>query len=249
MSIFGNDYQGYSDDAIQAAEQSYSQAAGYMQPYTQNAGTDFSNGRNWLYSALGGRTNAYNQNMLNYLNMSPSQMMTQAMSGYSMSPLAQEEMAVTNSAVNNSAAAAGMAGSGTEMAAAGEIGNSIANQDIDNYLNQLLSAFGIQAKITGAYDKETQNLMDMFQDMLGVENKASSSMANNSMKEGQIISNDYNREANDSIRSNENHFRALNDLIGDVLKGGAIAMNSKGGKDSSGGSSDALKWLGMAAFL
>lgn len=224
MSIFQNSSDDSTQAGINAEQQAYGQAQQYMMPYTQDAGQDFNNARSWLYQSLGNRTNAYNQQFLSYLGMSPSALLGQAMSSYSMSPMAQQQMAVTNSGVNNAAAAAGMSGSGVEMGAEGEMDNAIGNQDIDHYLNQLMGALGLQGHITGAYDKETQNMMDMFQDMLGTENKASTGMANNAMQEGQVISNSENHQASNDLRSSEDNRRTLDNMMSNILRGGAMGF-------------------------
>jgi len=197
MNIFNNNSDDYTKDAIEAEQNAFNQAAGYMNPFTQYAGTDFDSARNALLSALGIRKQpkGYNQNFFQILGQSPTDMLNQAMASYSMSPAAQQEEKYAMSALDNSMTAAGMGGSGDNMLAAGEIGNDIYEQDMSNYLGSLMKSFGVQRDVLGMYNKQNDYLIGLLQDMLGVENKASQTMAGDSMKEGQVIANADTREA------------------------------------------------------
>lgn len=244
MALFGESSSDYIDDANDSIENAYNESAAYEEPYTEYGSQDFDSARNYLYKSLGGRQN-YNQNFQKYLTMSPSEMIDQAISGYSLSPLAQEEEMVAGSAVNNAATASGMGGSGDDKLASAEIANTIFNQDESNYLNQLMTAFGIQTGLTKAYDKQTQTLGRAFQDMLRTEEGAADTMAGNAMKEGQYMATADERGAQDAVISQRNHFHELQQGLNDIFSIKGMSDSKK----SADQNKKALSSLAMLALL
>lgn len=184
MSIFGESSDDYIDDANQSIQTGYNNAANYEQPYTQYGGNDFDSARNYLIKSLSGRQN-YNQDFLKYLKMSPDELLDEALSGYTESNFAKEKMAVGEDAANNAMTAEGEGGSGNNYLLDSEVGNTIMNQDENQYLSDLMKSLGVQSQILGGYDKQTKTLGKAFQDMLKTEEGASKTMADNSMREGQ----------------------------------------------------------------
>lgn len=176
MAIFGESSDDYIDDANKSLQQGYNEAAGYESPYTTYGGQDFDSARNYLYKSLSSRQDV-NSQWMKYLDMSPDELLDEALSNYSMSPEAQAEETFAMDSANNAATAAGMGGSGNNYAKDAELGNAIGMQDESRYLNQLMSDLGVQSQITKGYDKQTKQLMDYFQDMLGTEEKAANTMA------------------------------------------------------------------------
>ena len=70
----------------------------------------------------------------------------------------------------------------------------IYGQGMDEYLNQLDSLFNTQLRMLHSYEQPVGDLTGLFQDMLGREYGASSLLANQSMREGQMESNAYGRQ-------------------------------------------------------
>lgn len=223
MNLFGESSNDYIDDANDSITQGYNEAASYEDPYTQYGSQDFDSARSYLYKSLGGRQN-YNQNFLNYLNMSPSEMLNQALSGYTESPGAQTQSAYALDASNNAMIAEGMGASGTNQAADAEIQNAIVGQDQQQYLGNLMGALGVQGKTLSGYDKQTQSLMKMFQSMLGTEEHASGDMADNAMKEAQYSANADERGAMSADQRQRTTGRQLGSVLNDAASIGAMAM-------------------------
>jgi hypothetical protein len=223
MNLFGESSDDYIDDANDSIKQGYNEAAGYEEPYTQYGSQDFDSARKYLYKSLGGRQN-YNQNFLNYLNMSPSEMLNQALSGYTESPEAQTQSAYALDASNNAMIAEGMGASGTNQAADAEIQNAIIGQDQQQYLGNLMGALGIQGKTLSGYDKQTQSLMKMFQSMLGTEEDASGDMADNAMKAAQYSANADERGAMSADQRQRTTGRQLSQGLNDAASLAAMAV-------------------------
>lgn len=218
----------YIDDANQSLTQGYNQASAYESPYTTYGASDFDAGRNYLYKSLGGRQD-YNQMFLKYLNMSPEDMLNEAMQGYSMSPMAKEEETYSLDAANNAMTASVMGGSSDNSMLDAEIGNTIFNQDESRYENQLMQALGIQSDVVQGYDKQTNQLMKYFQDMLGTEEGAANNMASNSMKEGQYSANADERGSVDANMSRNSPLRQLMSIAGmasGIYEGKSIAKSA-----------------------
>jgi hypothetical protein len=212
----------YINDANQSIQQGYEQAQSYEEPYTTYGATDFDNARNYLYKSIGGRKN-YNDTFLKYLSMSPQQMLNEAIGGYTMSPMATEEEQYALDAENNSEAAAGLGGSSGNDLLDAEIGNTIFNQDESRYENQLMQALGIQSQVLGGYDKQTNQLMKYFQDMLGTEEGASNNMAGNAMKAAQYSANADERGAMNSNMRRNTPIKGFASILGSL--GGVYEMS------------------------
>jgi hypothetical protein len=218
MDLFGNNSADYTNDAINAEQQAYGQSAQYLSPYTQNAGTDFNNARNALYTGarkFGSQPN-YNQNFYKYLSMSPEQLFNQALSGYSESPFMADEMKYAESSANNQLISQGMGGSSENALLDAEIGNVLGGQDIQRYLSDIMKSFDTQESILHQYNKEAQDIGGLFQDMLSREFGASNQMSNNAMKEGQQESQAYEREGENERYRQSNMWNDLLKIPGDI---------------------------------
>ncbi len=202
MGLFSNKS---SSNAIDAEDDAYDDAAASLSPYTEFAQQDFDSARNAIYQGFDYLLNRphYAQGISqSLLGQTPSELLDQAYSGYSMSPATQQQMQIAESGVQNSMAASGMAGSGDNMLASAEVGSMIYNQGMDQYLNQLMDAFGVQMNALAGYQQPISGLTDAFSNMLGTEYGASTQLANDAMKRGQVQANTYNRQAMNQRSSN-----------------------------------------------
>jgi hypothetical protein len=258
MNLFGNDLSAYANSANASEVGAFKEAQNYMSPYTQNAGNDFNQGRQWLYSGMqkfGSQPN-YNQNFYKYLNMSPSQLLTQAMSGYQESPFMKDEMQYAQSGANNKMIQQGMGGSSENALLDAEIGNILGGQDISNYLGELMKSFNTQQGILHTYNNEAKGLAGLFQDMLGTENKSSNAMASNAMRMGGQESQNYNEEERNSVTQQRNNLHALGSLLNDMT---SLYGDHEGNKRADQSHQDAMQnhkdmmglisKLGMAAMF
>lgn len=205
-----NRMQDDTNAGVNAVNEYYDDAANYEQPYTEHANEDFNAGRNALYKGarMQGQNPHYNQiEYHDILSKTPDQLLGQALSGYKMSTYAQNMMKVMMSALNNTMIASGEQGSGRHMAAAANLGASILSKDMGQYLGLEDKAFKTQQGVLSQYDKENQEIIKLFQNMVGTENKASKDMADNAMRAGQQTSNLYGRESNQ-----ERFFDPINEL-------------------------------------
>lgn len=195
------------------AERGYERAQESMLPYTQYAGDDFNFGRNKLYSMMNqyGQAPNYNKQFYDYLDLSPQELLNQAMGGYETSPMTDYQQKYMQSALDNNMNAKGMGGSPNQELLDSEIASILNAQGMQQYLGNLLGTYGVQHQILGDYRQQGSNLAKMFQSMLGVENKASNTMAGNAMRTGQI-------EANSADRNSANHQRMLSNLFHSMLR-------------------------------
>lgn len=197
-------------NGINSINQYYGEAGNYMSPYTSYANEDFGTGRDTLfgYGSQQMSNPHYNQQFYNeFLDMTPDQLLNQAMSGYAMSPIAQQQMKLAMSGLTNAMAASGQLGSGRNAAMAAELGNSVINQDMGKYLKMKQGAFNTQQSVLDQFNQQNKYLASLFQDMVGTENKASSSMAQNAMRAAQMSSNLWRTAA-----TQEKNYRPMNNL-------------------------------------
>lgn len=189
-----------NDDSIDAINQGFNQLQQYMLPYTQNAGTDFNNARNYIYKGFSDRAQEpdYNQQFLDLLlgNGGPNQLLNRAESGYANSDEAKNaamESNLATSAVFNKANAAGMGGSGTEAAINAQVQNGILSENEGNYLKHLHSVLNVQEDELNNFNQGTQNLINMFKGLINDEFRASNTVGQGAMREGQMEANSYDR--------------------------------------------------------
>lgn len=199
-------HQRMNDDTqsgVDAVNQYYSDAASFESPYTEHADEDFNRGRNALYKGAGMQAKNPRYNQMQYsefLTGTPNDVLNKALEGYKMSPEAHDLMKVSMSALSNAMIASGQFGSGKHMAAAAEIGNGILSQDVGKFLGLEQGAFKDQQQVLGNFDKETRELISLFQGMIKTESGASKNMADNAMRAGHDDSMLYGREATQEER-------------------------------------------------
>lgn len=196
---------------VDSVNQYYSDAGTYLSPYTSNAGEDFNTGRSTLgkYGTQQMGNPSYNQQMYNqYLGMTPDDLLNQALSGYMMSPIAQQQLKVGMSGLTNAMAASGQLGSGRNAAMGVELANGIINQDLSKYLKMKQGAFDTQQTVLDQYNAQNKYLAGLFQDLIGTESKASSTMSQNAMRAAQMVSSLYRTAANQ-----EKNYRPGNNIM------------------------------------
>lgn len=185
-----------TNNAINAENNYYNQASGFLNPYTENAGTDFNTGRNLLYGAGTERLNApkYGQNPYRYIE-SPSDLLQQGESSFQMNPAEQAKMNYSISAANSALNYEGMSGSGNEAAIDAAIKNTLTSQDLTHYLGLLNQSAKEEFGLTQNYEKSNEMLANLFQDLIQTEYKGSSEMGRNAMEAGRIESRSYDEAA------------------------------------------------------
>lgn len=208
------DMSGIINQGRQALGQQYDQGLGYLNPYMQA-------GQN----AMGGY-----QNFLNQYG-DPTHMYNDIMSHYSMSPGAQFQMQQGTQAANAAAAANGMLGSGAEQKALMQYGQGIANQDQQQYLNNILG-------MGNTYLNGMGNLMGQG---FGAANAANQ----NRMGYGNALGQLYGGQAQAQAYGQQN----LLGNIGNIISGG-IGLFSGGGPLSGmfGGHSQYAPVPGMPSW-
>lgn len=210
MALFDfNNSRDDTNNANDAINQYYGDAASYMSPYTSAAGTDFNTARKGLYGALGQMSAQGNPNQPFYkiLGTGPENILNQAESGYKMSPATMNQMKIGQSAVNNQLTAEGLEGSGEGALESAEIGSMIYSQGMQQYLGNLTKTFDQQLKVLGIDDQQRQGIIGEFGKMIGLEQHSSNQMADIAQKSGQESANVYQNQA----RIDEQH-QPLNQL-------------------------------------
>lgn len=197
MGLFSSSSSDDYDKAQEALTNAYNEAAGYMSPYTSNAGTDFGNARNYLYGAFGQMQqygNPWGQ-FYDYANMSPIDLYNSLVQSYTMSPQEMNEIKMGQSAANNMATTNGMYGSGENYALNAEIARQGYDQGLNQYLQSIGDVVNKQTGFAKQFSNQMSGLTKMFGNLLGTEYDASSSMANIGRSLGQASANLYGREA------------------------------------------------------
>lgn len=203
LSLFRNSGSDKYNDAIDAQQQYYNQAASYMQPYTQNSAQDFNSGRNALYQQGSQMMEQPSPLSLfgGYTQMSPQQAMQQAASGYSMSPQAQNQMKYMENGATNRLNYEGLYGSGQGNMQMAEIANDIQAKDMGQYMKTLGGTLDKQLKIAGMQDNERAGFMKNWQKMIDREFGASNTMAGNAMRTGSDIGGIYREEGKNEAQN------------------------------------------------
>lgn len=114
--------QGYQN-GINAVNNSYNNATGFMNPYNQM-------GMSEMGQYQQGVNAMSNPNFYNNL-----------MAGYSQSPQAQLQLQQGQNGINAAAAASGMTGSSPEMQQMSQFNQQVSNSDMNNYANQKLGIY------------------------------------------------------------------------------------------------------------
>ena len=130
MSFWDNFISGGADQAAQgyqnginAVNQSYNNATGFMNPYNQM-------GMNEMGQYQSGVNAMSNPNFYNNL-----------MAGYSQSPQAQLQLQQGNNGINAAAAASGTLGSTPEMQQMSQFNQQVSNGDMQQYANNKLGVY------------------------------------------------------------------------------------------------------------
>lgn len=218
MALFGSSSSDDTGKGIDAINQAYGEAAQYLNPYTQNAGTDFNNVRKGLYGAVGNLQSQGNPNTPFYqmLQHSPQDILNQAESGYQMSPFEQQQMQLGQSTLNNSLASQGLTGSGLGNAEMSGMTTAMNGADMQKYLGNLMHTFDKQLQVLGIDDKQRQGILGAFGKMVGMENHASGQMAGIAQKSGQESANLYGRQELADERKNRGLFGGITHDIGEI---------------------------------
>lgn len=212
-----------TQNAIDAENQYYNNAAAYMDPYTQNAQQDFSTGRNLIYSAGTKRLAGprYGQNPFKYIQ-SPASLLNQAESGFQTNSAEQFKLNADESRANSVLNSEGMYGSADNAALDAAINNVATSADMSNYLKMLSKSAGDEFGLTQDYVNQNKMIGELFKNLNKLEYGASSTMANNAMRAGQEESNAYERETT-ADRFNS----PINTLIGAAGTGFGIYERQK----------------------
>lgn len=184
--------------AVKAAQNSFAQSQELLSPYTSPAAGDFASARKGLYQGFEDVLGMSHPGQVfsSALNQGPASLLDSLMSGYQEDPWAQQESSIAQSAINNEMAAAGLGGSGLNMAAAAnEAVNGSVNAGRQQYLQNVQGVFNDQLKLMKGRSNTLDNLMGMMQDVIQTEFKGSTQLANQSMREGEMEANSYNRMA------------------------------------------------------
>lgn len=212
-----------TQSAIDAENQYYNNAAAYMGPYTQNAGTDFNTGRNLIYSAGSKRLAGprYGQNPFKYIQ-SPSSLLQQGQASFQANPAEQFKLGADESKANSVMNSEGMYGSADNAALDAAINNVATSADMANYLKELSKSAGDEMGLTKDYENQNKMIGELFKNLNKLEYGASSTMAENAMRAGQQESESYNRETEASRFNNP-----INTLIGAAGTGFGIYERQK----------------------
>lgn len=197
MGIFSNTPQNDTQNAMNTLQKSQQAAANSLYPYTSNAGYDFNNERDYLYSAIGEDTKFGNvgSQFNNYADINPIDLLNEIMSGYTMSLGAQNQIKAGISGANNLATTTGMFGSGDNQALDAEITSGITGQDEQQYLKNVGGVTNEQLKFVQNYRNQLNGLMKAFGGMTSKEYNASNSMAGIDKSLGQTGANIQSRES------------------------------------------------------
>lgn len=193
MSLFrpSKDETNAINNAIAVQQQAYQNAQNLLSPYTQNAGTDFQNERNFIYDSAG-KIAAYGnpaQNMWQSISESPADLYAQDISSFQLSPGAQFQLQQEEIAARNEAAASGALGSTGDIAKQMKIAQGLVAQDQQQYFDDLQKERQNQMNALRDYRNVTRNLLNTFNNMINREFSASTSLAGTGEKIGQSISN------------------------------------------------------------
>ena len=150
----------------------------YYEPYIQA-------GQN----ALSGLPDIYHQMMQN-----PGDIINRLGAGYQKSPGYDWALQQGQEGINNAAAAGGMAGSNMHQQQAGQLANNMANQDYQQYLNQVLGLFGggVQGQqgIAGmGYGASNELAQSLAQQLMSQANLQYAGQANQNQQTGGLIGN------------------------------------------------------------
>lgn len=187
-----------NNKAVKAAKNSFAQSQEILSPYTSPAAGDFASARKGLFQGFQDILGMSHpgQTFAPALNQGPASLLDSLMGNYEEDPWAQEESQLAQSSINNSMAAAGLSGSGLDMAAAAnEAVNGAVGAGRQQYLKNIQGVFDDQLKLMKGRSSTLNNLMGMMQDIIQTEFKASNQLANESMREGEIEANSLNRKA------------------------------------------------------
>ena len=154
MALFGKSSDQYIKDANQSSQNAFNTAAGYENPYTSHADEDFEKARQGIFKALGGRKD-YGSQFYDYLNMSPTELLSQVMRSYTQSPFNQEKQQYATSAENNMLNSTGQAGSANEQLMDSLISSTIQGEGQQQYLKDVQGTFGEEDKLLQQYNQGT----------------------------------------------------------------------------------------------
>ena len=232
MSVFGKSQSSYMHDANKALDQGYAQEQAALSPYTKYSQDDFDKLRQ---SVFGGAKRfagqpQYGKQFSQYLNMSPEQLMNQAMSGYKESDLTKMEKAASKNAMDNQELYSGMYGSGVGELTEAEIDDVLGVQGMGTYLKGIEGALKTQGSIYDRYAKKRGHEAGMlgkgFKDIIGEEYGASTKLGEGAMREAQQKAMLDERAG--SRAGKNNMFRNLLGL-------GVVGAHMFGRKSGSGG--------------
>lgn len=229
MNLFGgNDDvdQGY-DEANQAIQAGYNNASNLMNPYTQNAGTDFNNARGYVYDEMGNVLSYGNpaSNMWSEISEDPSTLYDSDMSGYQMSDAAQNEMASEMMAANNTSASSGQLGGTNNIDQNMQTAQSITSKDQQQYFDNIQTERGNQMNYLGDYRSVLNNLTKQFGQIINKEYSGSTSLSNMGMQAAKVTSNNDIGEGKANAQYDQNLLSAAGNLTGAAIGGTASMMS------------------------
>ncbi len=232
MNLFGSDddIQNSEDQALQYEQEAYNNSANLLSPYTQNAGTDFNNGRQAIYDA-GGKLIGYGNpatGLWNQIGEDPTTMYEQDMANYTMSAGAQNEMAAEEMAANNAAAASGQIGGTNNMVQDEQIAESVTSQDEQQYFNDVQKERGNQLSYLDDLRNVQSTLLKTFQSMIGREYGASNQLSQAGLRAAQEAGRDEMEAGRYESQNDSGLLKDAGNLLGGLVGAGAsIYDNNK----------------------